>query len=225
MNQPVDPSLSLIHLVRHPTPSNSSPPPLLLLSHGLGSHEADLLGLAPYLDPRFLIISVRAPHPYGPGYTWFNLEIRPDQIIADMEQAAASMEQLQTFLQEAISTYGADPQQVYLMGFSQGGIMSLCLTLSDPQQIAGVVVMSGRMPDEAVFPLPTDPAPFQDLPILVVHGLYDPVLPIQEGRRIRDRLQTLPVQLTYQEYPMAHQVSQESLRDITLWLSNRLGSA
>ena len=223
MSQPAS-SLSLVHLVRHPLQPSPSPP-LLLLSHGLGSDEADLFGLAPYLDPRFLIISVRAPHPYGPGYAWFDLQIRPDQISADMQQATASMGKLQTFLQEAISAYGADPQQVYLMGFSQGGIMSLCLTLSDPRQVAGVVVMSGRMPDEEVFPLPTAPEPFQDLPILVVHGVYDSVLPIQEGRRIRDRLQTLPIQLTYQEYPMAHQVSQESLRDITLWLGERLGSA
>lgn len=214
--------LSLIHLVHQPTQPSPGSPPLLLLCHGLGSDEADLLGLAPYLDPRLLIVSVRAPYPHGPGYTWFALEIGPDQIRADMAQAAQSLDTLQRFLQEAITTYNADPQRVYLMGFSQGAIMSLCLTLVYPQRVAGAVAMSGRMPGEREFPLPTDREPFQDLPILVVHGLYDPVLPIQEGRRIRDRLQTLPVDLTYREYPMAHQVSEESLGDIIRWLQERL---
>lgn len=221
MTQSTPASLSLIHQIRRPL-SDSNSPPLLVLSHGLGSDETDLFGLTPYLDPRFLIVSVRAPYEYGPGYAWFDLQIRPDQILADMVQAAHSVKQLQTFIQEAISTYGANPQQVYLMGFSQGAIMSLCLTLTDPDQVAGVVAMSGRMPDEQDFPLPQATESLQDLPVLVVHGLYDTVLPIQEGRRIRDRLQTLPLQLTYQEYPMAHQISEDSLRDIILWLRDRL---
>lgn len=217
-----DPQLSLVHLVRQPSQPSAGSPPLLLLCHGLGSDETDLLGLSPYLDPRFLVISVRAPVPHGPGYTWFNLQILPDRILADMQQAAQALQTLQSFLQEAISTYGADPQQVYLMGFSQGAIMSLYLTLTDPEKVTGMVAMSGRLPKEVEPLIPVEADFLKDKPMMVVHGLYDPVLPIEDGRYIRDRLQTLPVQLTYREYAMGHQVSQESLMDITRWLSERL---
>lgn len=213
--------LPLVHLVRQPARSVSGRPPLLLLSHGLGSNEADLFGLAPYLDPRFLIISVRAPISYGSGYAWFDLQILPDRYVANQHQAAESAVTLKTFLEQAISYYKIDPQRVYLVGFSQGAIMGLTLALTQPELVTGLVAMSGRFPDEIESQMAEDDA-LNSKPVLVVHGLYDPVLPIQSGRHIRDRLQRLPVDLTYREYPMAHQVSEESLRDITQWLTHQL---
>nr|MBA2732595.1 phospholipase [Acidobacteriota bacterium] len=69
------PKLSLTHLVRRPVETASSSPPLLLLLHGIGSNEEDLLGLAPYVDERFLVVSARAPIVMGPAsYGWFNIE-------------------------------------------------------------------------------------------------------------------------------------------------------
>jgi phospholipase/carboxylesterase len=58
---------------------------------------------------------------------------------------------------------------------------------------------------------------------MVTHGLYDPVLPIENGRLARDYLGRLPVALIYREYPMAHEVSAESLRDVTRWLTDAIG--
>jgi phospholipase/carboxylesterase len=63
------------------------------------------------------------------------------------------------------------------------------------------------------------------MPVLVTHGLYDPVLPIENGRALRDYLAGLPVELTYREYPMAHEVSMESLRDVTAWLTKVINSS
>jgi phospholipase/carboxylesterase len=58
--------------------------------------------------------------------------------------------------------------------------------------------------------------------VLVTHGLYDPVLPVEEGRVIQKNLQALPLQLTYREYPMRHEVTLESLKDVSAWLSKTL---
>lgn len=62
----------------------------------------------------------------------------------------------------------------------------------------------------------------KDFPIFVLHGVYDAVLPVKMGREAKAQLEKLPVKLDYKEYPTAHNVSDESLRDVVAWLSNKL---
>ena len=217
-------TLPLVHLVRPPI-IEAGTPPLLLLLHGIGSNEHDLYGLAPFLDKRFLIISVRAPNILGPGsYAWFEADFTPQGPVINPEQAEASRITLITFLKEAITAYGADPKQVYLMGFSQGAIMSASVALTQPELVAGAVLMSGRILPE-IRPLIASNEELSDFPFLVVHGTADMVLPVSHGRASRQLLSSLPVELTYHEYPMGHEVGQESLYDVTTWLSARLDKA
>ena len=217
-------TLSLIHLVSQPK-VEASTPPLLLLLHGVGSNEHDLFGLVPYLDKRFLIISVRAPNTLGPGsYAWFEVDFTPQGPAINPAQAEASRKALITFLDEAVNAYDADPKQIYLMGFSQGAIMSASVALTRPQLVAGVVLMSGRILPE-IQPLIASNEELSGLPFLVVHGTADMVLPISYGRASRQLLSSLPVELTYHEYRIGHEVSQESLADVTAWLSARLDKA
>ena len=215
--------LSLIHLFQPPRQPSDSPPPLLILLHGYGSNERDLVGLAPYLDPRFQIVSARAPHMLMPdGYAWFELGwTAANDIIINFQQAEQSRALLLGFIAEVLTAYGGDPARVYLLGFSQGAIMSASVALIEPELIADTVLMSGRIPDE-IRPLIAPAERLAGKPFLVVHGVADPVLPIHNGRASRAILATLPVALTYQEYPMAHEVSAQSLADVTTWLTTRL---
>jgi phospholipase/carboxylesterase len=216
--------LSLKHLVREPVHRGSESPPLLLLLHGIGSNEEDLFGLAPYLDERFLIVSARAPVVLGPGsYGWFQIEFTPGGMVADFEQAKRSLGLLPGFIGELVDAYHADAGRVYLCGFSQGAMMSLSLMLTSPEKIAGVVAMSGRLPRQVLEREP-DRASLAGKPVLITHGLYDPVLPVEQGRAARDHLGNLPLELTYREYPMAHEVTAESLRDVAAWLTRSLDS-
>lgn len=217
--------LSLVHLTRHPVVATAGPPPLLLLLHGLRSHEGDLIGLAPYLDGRFCIVSARAPLALGPGmYAWFDVQLDPDAPVIKPEQAESSREILIRFIGELADAYGTDPRQVYLLGFSQGAIISLSVLLTRPDLLAGVVAMSGRILPE-VLPRMAPSEAMRGIPVMVVHGIADPVLPVHHGRAIRDRLSALPVDLTYREYMMGHQVSEESLADVAAWLRARLDLA
>ena len=214
-------SLSLVHRVRPPQ-SGEDHPPLLLLLHGVGSHEEDLLGLAPYLDPRFLIVSARGPITIGPGmYAWFQVVLDPMHPTINPEQAESSRRAIIRFLGEAVEAYGADRARVFLMGFSQGAIMSLSVALTEPAAVSGVVAMSGRLLPE-VLPLVAPPEALRGLRILLQHGTADQVLPIHHGRTARDHLAVLPLELTYREYAMGHQVSDESLADAAAWLRARL---
>jgi phospholipase/carboxylesterase len=214
------PHLSLTHLVRRPRAADR--PPLLVLLHGYGSNEQDLLGLAPYLDPRLLIVSPRAPHTLMPGgYAWFSLDFTPEGIGVERQQAEASRALVADFVAEAVTAYAADPARVFLGGFSQGGMLTAAVVLTRPELLAGALLLSGMAQRELLPAL----APHEQLagkPILVQHGIYDQVLPVELARAGRDLLAGLPVALTYREYPMAHEISAVSLGDMAAWLAARL---
>lgn len=80
--------------------------------------------------------------------------------------------------------------------------------------------MSGRAANEMI--VQENVEKLKNFPIFVTHGTFDQVLPIENGRATKEILSRLPVDLEYKEYPMAHEISQESLRDVSSWLSKHL---
>ncbi|MGQ9549679.1 MAG: alpha/beta hydrolase [Roseiflexus sp.] len=210
--------LPLYHLVR-PATSGASPPPMITLFHGYGSNEEDLFGLTPYLDPRFLVLSVRAPLMLAPGmYAWFEIGFTADGRIAVDDVQARHAAQITTqFVEQATRAYGTDRSRVIVAGFSQGGTMAALTALTRPNLVAGAAVLSGIVPSSIIDELP-DREALVGKPFLVVHGTHDQVVSIAHGRASRDFLNRLGVALTYREYPMAHEISLDVLLDLTEWL-------
>lgn len=218
-------AFSLFHQAAPAKSSLNGKPPLLLLLHGYGANEDDLFSLAPYLDERFLVISPRAPVSLrGMGYAWFNLGFTPQGFAVDPDEIEAARQMLRKFIGEVVEGYECDPNAVYLVGFSQGGMMALSVALTFPGVAAAVVAMSGRVLPQTVEQI-TDKDTLFGLPVMVVHGTRDNVLPISHARETKARLSELPVDLTYREYEMAHEVSAESLEAVTEWLKARLDRA
>lgn len=218
------PQLSLVHLQRQPETDTPDPikPPMIILLHGVRSNEQDLFALTPYIDERFIVISARAPLTLGRNqFGWYNVAFYPDRIERNAAELEQSRRLLIQFIKEAIVAYDADPKRVYLMGFSQGSIMSVAVMLTQPELLAGIVVQSGSLPTE-VLPDVAARERFNKFPVLVVHGTDDNVLSIDEAHTLQDYLQTLPVDLEYREYPMRHQISDQSLDDVCGWLVNQL---
>lgn len=214
-------SFSLVHRVRRAGGTRS---PLLVLIHGVGSNEDDLFGLLPWLDSRYTVVSVRAPLIHGSGYGWYPVEFGPQGIVFDEEVAFESGELLAAFLRECHEQYGTDPERTVLMGFSQGAAMSLLLLLTQPTLVTSAVLMSGRLIPQAA----ERAVHYMELvgkPIFVAHGVYDSVLPIDQGRAIEAELKRYPVLLTYKEYPMGHEVSPQSIADIQRFLTEVLDNA
>ncbi len=217
-----DQSFSLFHHAAPPKEGLDTKPPLLLLLHGYGANEDDLFSLAPYLDERFLVVSARAPVALSPmSYAWFNLAFTPEGVVIDAEEAERSRQTIRKFIAELVEAYGCDPNAVYLMGFSQGAMMGLAVALTFPGTAAAVVAMSGRLLPQ-VLPQLTDEDALIGLPIFAAHGRRDMLLPISHGRDTRAKLSDLPVDLTYREYEIGHEISAESLSDITEWLTDQL---
>ena len=198
-------------------------PPLLILLHGIGADENDLFGLSTYLDERFFVASVQAPFalPYG-GYAWFELILEPNKPLGfNAKQFEQSRRMIFEFIDEIVAEHDLGADRVYLCGFSQGAMMSMSCLMQNPKKFAGVVAMSGRAITEMI-PADRNLEDFKNFPIFVTHGIYDPVLPIENGRVTKEILSRLPVDLEYKEYPMAHEISAQSLRDVSDWLTLNL---
>ncbi|HZZ85157.1 MAG TPA: alpha/beta fold hydrolase [Anaeromyxobacteraceae bacterium] len=203
------------------TPSDR--PPLLVLLHGIGADEGDLLPLALSLDPRFLVISARAPHEAEPmGYRWYAIDWTATPPRGDPGELAASRELLARFIAEAPAAYGTDPSRTFLLGFSQGAIMALALLLAMPDLVRGVVAHSGRL---ARLPGP-DPTPeaLSGAEVLLLHGAEDEVVPAAMGRKAFEVLRSLlGTRVAYRELEgLAHGISEESLGEAARWLAARL---
>ena len=215
--------LSLHHLVRFPASFQSQEPtsryPTILALHGRGSNEQDLIELAPHLPDDLLWISPRAPLILGPdSYEWYRVRVigRPDP-----EQVLSALETIDHFIDEILSTYPIDAQKLFLLGFSQGSLLSMCYTLSYPLRIAGVVAQSGYIPNG--LDLEINEATIKDKPFILTHGEQDTMIPVDWARASRDQLQKLGVDLNYHEFQMGHSVSLESRAVISTWLKKQLG--
>jgi len=198
--------------------------PLLILLHGFGSNEQDLISFAPHLDERFFIVSPRAPFKteHG-GNAWFDLRYTPQGMSVNLGQAAESRQVLLDFVDEIATKHDLDAKRVFLAGFSQGAIMIYSLILTEPEKFAGAVTMSGRLVTENL-PGIAAAERLRGFPLLITHGTYDYVLLVDNGRAARDYFEKLPVELDYREYPVEHNISEQSLADVSGWLRDRLES-
>jgi phospholipase/carboxylesterase len=214
--------LSLHHLVQFPNSTQNQEAEILypttLALHGRGSNEQDLLGLAPHLPNGLLWISPRAPLTLGPNsYEWYRVKIigRPDP-----EQVTSALETIDHFIEEILSVYPIDPQKLFLLGFSQGSLLSMYYALEHPSRVAGVIAQSGYIPSH--INLEISEKDVKNKAFILTHGEQDTMIPIEWGRASRDRLQTLGVDLTYHEFQMGHSVSMDSLEVISTWLKEQL---
>jgi phospholipase/carboxylesterase len=197
--------------------------PLLVMLHGIGADENDLVPLARYLDPRFRVVSLRAPRRYHVGYAWFDLEFRADGSIApDTAQARETLAELVAWVRAAPERHQTEPRQTFLLGFSQGAIMSLGVLRTAPNLLAGVVALSGSSPD-GLFAPPAEPRAVARVPLLIAHGTLDDVLPLEHGRRARAAFSTSE-DVTYREYAVGHGIGGEEIDFVARWLSAHLGT-
>jgi phospholipase/carboxylesterase len=210
---------SLFHVAAAPRKSTASVHPTLILLHGRGADEQDLLGLASYLDERFLVLSVRAPYPfeYGGGFTWYDI----DEIgTPEPARFNSSYDKLFAFVNDAITHYPIDKKQLYLLGFSMGTVMAYALALTQPSLFRGIVANSGYIAEGTRLVYQWNQ--LSNTEFFVTHGTQDPVIPVQVARKTKQLLETAHARFDYKEYPMGHQISEASLQDISLWLVQRL---
>lgn len=208
-------STTLFHRLVPPDSPNVSPHPTLILLHGRGADEEDLIGLLPVFDRRLLTLSVRAPFPFPPGggYTWYDVGSIGSPEPGMFRDAYGKLSQ---FVDDAVAGYPVDRRKLFLFGFSMGAVMSFALSLARPGLFSGVIAHSGYLPEETHLTYRWDD--LDGSRFFIAHGTHDPVIPVESARRAVQLLERTEAGVVAREYPIAHQISQESINDIAAWL-------
>ncbi len=209
---------TLTHRVAPPEGTGADRHPTLILLHGRGADEEDLLGLSAFLDERLLLIAARAPFPfaYG-GYTWYEVGA-----VGTPEPGmfTESSGRLARFIDDVLDRYPVDPARLFLLGFSMGAVMSYAMALTRPALFRGVSANSGYIPENTHLTFHwKELAPVE---FCVAHGTDDPVIPLAMAHRARELLTAAGAPLLYREYPMGHQISEQSIADVSAWMARLL---
>jgi len=192
--------------------------PLVIALHGRGADALDLSSLAGEVGAgryRWIFPQAPRPVPLGPsavGWAWY--EIGEDATVV------AARQQLVEFLGAVLEEVGTPASHAALIGFSQGGAMTLHGGLSFPEPLGAMGVMSGHLPAASTLQPPPDRGSQQ--PIVQVHGTEDQTLPIERGREARDWLKNAGFAPEYHEFRMGHQITAESLAVVAEFLSRTL---
>jgi phospholipase/carboxylesterase len=211
--------LSLTYRTR---PAEGEPDGALVLFHGRGTDENDLFPLLDALDPeqRLLGVTPRGPLSLPPGgahwYELAELGYPPAESFLPTYRLASD------FLDGLAAETGIAPERTVLGGFSQGSMMSYALGLGAGRpRPAGILVLSGFFPEvEGLEVDLTPPLP----PIAIGHGVYDPVIGVEWGRRAKDRLEQAGADVLYREYPLPHAVDPGFLVELRPWLQNSISA-
>jgi phospholipase/carboxylesterase len=206
-------------------PADGDPAGLLVLHHGRGADEHDLLGLADALDPqrRLHVVTPRGPLrlPGWPGHHWY---VVPRVGYPDRDTFDAAYRALAQFHDETWERTGTTPERTVLGGFSMGAVMSYALGLGRGRPApAGVLGLSGFIPTVEDFELDLDSR--RGFRVATVHGTMDPVIPVDFAHAARERLEPAGVDLLYREAPIGHSVDPASLPLLREWLGETVAAA
>lgn len=192
--------------------------PLVIFLHGSGSNEQDLFELKDELPEHYNYLSVRAPKVMEPGhYQWF-AKSGEGAYEGDPSDLKASGQVLLDFIAKARAKYPTDASKVYLVGFSQGAMMSYEVALRHPEAVGGIAAMGGRVLSGLRAELSPDESR-RALAVFIGHGTADPIIPYHDGTEADTFLRTLALEPEFHAYPgVGHGISALEVQDLRAWL-------
>ena len=211
----------LYHLTRPSTIKENAP--LLIMCHGYGSDENDLFSFANELPEELFIISLRAPYPMQPfGNAWYAINFDAQQNKwNNVEQAMASRDKIAQFIDEACEFYPVAKDNVTLLGFSQGTILSYAVTLSYPDKVKNVIALSGYISEDMI-DSDTNSKDYSHLNFYCSHGSADQVIPAEWARKAPLFLDKLNIKHRYSEFPVGHGVAPHNFYEFKNWLEDKI---
>ncbi|MDG4715611.1 alpha/beta hydrolase [Winogradskyella marincola] len=211
-----------LHYIKRPS-SLKENAPLLIMCHGYGSDENDLFSFASELPEELFVISLRAPYamqPYGNAWYAINFDAEKGKW-SDNVQARQSVDLIANFIDYACDAYSVNKDNVTLLGFSQGTILSLSVAMNYPEKLKNVVALSGYL-NEDILPESIDKNKVSHLNIFSSHGYADQVIPVDWARKTPEYLKNLNINHVYKEYPVGHGVAPQNFYDFRDWLKDYL---
>ncbi len=214
----------LNYTTNQPKISGKTPPPILVMLHGYGADEFDLISIASQLDPAFLTISLQAPTKLSwGGYSWYELTQTQEGLKGDDESRIASENFILESLPQIIAKEGGDPTNIFLLGFSQGTAM--CYSLIGRHDLSeigislrGVIALSGYIPNDVKELLRKKH--LASVPFFLSHGTFDELIPAFAMHEAQKILEEAGAKTLAKEYEIGHGLNEETVSDIRNWIKS-----
>lgn len=187
--------------------------PVIFALHGKGSNENDILSLLAPVQDEFILIGIRGSMSMGFGFQYYDLKSLGNPI---REQFDEAITQLHSFIKKACDDFPIDPTNIFLLGFSQGSILSSSLVLTMGEDIKGAVLLNGYVPDfvKDEYTLKS----IEQVKLFISHGQFDSVFPISIGEQTAKYFEERCNYVTFHTYPSDHGISEQNATDIMNWL-------
>lgn len=205
---------SLLHYkIQRPT-FGQKPHPAIFMLHGYGSNANDLFSFAPYLPQDHAVVSLEAPIPLPQmGFAWYSIHFdAPQNRWTDIPQAIAALDMILENIQKLVAEHGLDSNNITLLGFSQGAILSWALALNNPNQFRKIVALSGYVNKDIITSNTVSFSAFAS------HGKDDPVIPFEWAKETIEPLARQHKQIHFHTFEAGHTVSQENFMAMLEWL-------
>jgi phospholipase/carboxylesterase len=191
--------------------------PALFVMHGIGSNEQNMLSLVNGIEEQFFIFSIRGHLEHPPGFAYFTIQGygKPHRDVFDQ-----AIGKLTGFIDDAIKQYPLDIRNLYLLGFSQGAILSMTLGLTLGERIKGIVALSGYIPGFVKDEYKVNSV--DQMSLFISHGEMDQVLPYDWGVESNEYFRRLGADVTFKSYHEGHTVSLQNFQDYKNWLLDSL---
>ncbi|MGE8175309.1 alpha/beta hydrolase [Pseudomonas fluorescens] len=192
--------------------------PLVIFLHGSGSNEEDLFDIKNELPAQYTYLSVRAPQAVeADSYQWFRKK-GEGAYDGETEDLNVSAGLIREFVAQAAKKYHTEADKVFLVGFSQGAIMSYEVALRHPEAVRGIAALSGKVLPVLRAQLKADKA-LEPLAIFIGHGTADLKLPYSDGSEANSLLQSIALTPEFHAYPgVGHTISAAEMQDLNAWL-------
>ncbi len=213
-NGPLFDATGLVHRVQEP--NLPGPHPTVVMLHGRYGSEEVMWIFKNTIPTHWLKIAPRAilPDPQG-GYSWI---LQPRDLWPPLPAFDVAATAVANFIQTLPGVYNADPDQVYLMGFSQGAATAFATAMRHPDSVQAIAALVGFMPEDC--DAPQNLAALHALPVFLAVGKQDSLIPYERAHKCAATLRAAGAQLAYHEYDAGHKLNKRGVKDLTAWWAN-----
>ena len=202
-------------------PNIPGPHPTVVMIHGHLGNEDVMWIFRQTLPENWLVVAPRAIVDDGDGR--FSWHPRQHDEWPTLHEFDTAVDTLLQFLDSLPGEYDAAPDQIYLMGFSQGAAAAFATAIREPERIKGIASLVGFMPlgvEEAI-----ETARLADLPVFMAVGTEDERIPLEVARECGKAVRAAGAYLEYREYDTGHKLNGDGMRKLKSWWTERAAEA
>ncbi|MGE4444272.1 MAG: alpha/beta hydrolase [Candidatus Altimarinota bacterium] len=191
---------------------------IIVMLHGVGSNKEDLFGLESHFGEDYHIFSLNGLFDLGnKRHAWYHLNYTNVGPKYNPEEVGESYEYIRDFLAYIVETYQLKNENIFLLGFSQGAIMSHYFLGKSPEYIGGIIALSGRYTDE-IKKLEISPEKYSNKKVFIAHGTLDTVISVDDAYLLKAYIQKMSISPTFFIYQMPHTIIQEEITEVLTFL-------